>query len=127
MLKVERIDHVALTVRDVQRSVDWYRRMFGLERRYEDAWRDYPAVVCAGETCIAFFPAATDSPVPPPDENTIAMRHLAVSVDAANFAQARTRLKEEGIPFTFSDHGISHSLYIRDPDGHQIEITTYDL
>ena len=26
----------------------------------------------------------------------------------------------------FSDHGLSHSIYLRDPDGHQIELTTYD-
>ena len=26
----------------------------------------------------------------------------------------------------FSDHGISHSVYLNDPDGHQIELTTYE-
>ena len=28
---------------------------------------------------------------------------------------------------TFSDHGASHSLYFRDPDGHLVELTTYEV
>ena len=27
----------------------------------------------------------------------------------------------------FQDHGISHSIYFQDPDGHQLELTTYDV
>ncbi len=64
--KLDHIDHVALTVRDVKRSVAWYREVLGLERRYEEAWGDSPAVVCAGVTCLALFPAATNDPEPPP-------------------------------------------------------------
>jgi catechol-2,3-dioxygenase len=36
-------------------------------------------------------------------------------------------LKKRAIPFEFQDHEISHSIYFRDPDGHRIEITTYEL
>ena len=50
MLRVEGLDHVAMTVRDVARSVAWYRDVLGLERRYEAVWGDYPAVVGAGTT-----------------------------------------------------------------------------
>ena len=31
------------------------------------------------------------------------------------------------IPFDFQNHEISHSIYFLYPDGHQIEITTYEL
>ena len=34
-------------------------------------------------------------------------------------------LKRRGIQFEFQDHEISHSIYFRDIDGHQLEITTY--
>jgi catechol-2,3-dioxygenase len=39
----------------------------------------------------------------------------------------RRRSSASGIPFEFSDHGIAHSVYISDPDGHRIEITTYEV
>ena len=44
MFNLEGIDHVALAVRDVARSVAWYQRVLGLERRYQEAWGDMPSV-----------------------------------------------------------------------------------
>lgn len=126
-MKLQGIDHVALTVRDVKRSVEWYRLVLRMERRYQETWGDVPAVVCAGSTCLALFAAATDQPNSVPDHNTIAMRHLAFRVDWENFQAAQRELKERGIDFMFENHTISHSLYIHDPDGHRIELTTYDL
>ena len=36
-------------------------------------------------------------------------------------------LAAEGVEVQFSDHGISHSIYFDDPDGHQLELTTYEV
>ena len=38
---VEGIDQVALLVLDVDRSVEWYQRVLGLERRHQEAWGSY--------------------------------------------------------------------------------------
>lgn len=84
-------------------------------------------MVCAGETCVALFPAATDTPKPPPGRDTIAMRHFALRVDRENFAAAQARFRELGIEFESADHGIAHSVYISDPDGHEVEVTTYEV
>jgi len=43
------------------------------------------------------------------------------------FSLRSRELKKHGIKFEFQDHEIAHSIYFRDPDGHQLEITTYDL
>ena len=53
MLRVEGLDHVALTVRDVSRSVAWYQDVLGLERRYVAVWGDFPAIDGAGAAEIA--------------------------------------------------------------------------
>ena len=124
--RVEHIDHVALTVRDVPRSVAWYRDVLGLERRYEDAWGDEPAVVCAGDTCLALFPASVPSPAATPGPDTIAMRHVAFAVSRDGLEAARRRFAGLGIEAREEDHGISRSLYIADPDGHRVEVTTYE-
>ena len=55
------------------------------------------------------------------------MLHLAFRADRENFIAAQDELKKRGIKFEFQDHEISHSIYFYDPDGHQLEITTYEM
>lgn len=124
--EIQGIDHVALAVRDVRRSAEWYQQVLGLRRLYEDAWGDLPAVVGIGGTAIALFPVQGDAPKGRPGRDTLAMRHLAFRVDAPNFAKARQALEGRGIAVEFQDHGIAQSIYFHDPDGHELEITTYE-
>lgn len=126
-MHIQHLDHIAITVRDVQRSRDWYCSLLGLQQRYADVWGDVPTFVCAGETGIALFPASVSEPNPTPDRDTIAMRHIAFRVDRANFQNAQRELEARGIVFEFQDHTISHSIYFDDPDGHQLELTTYEV
>lgn len=126
MFELEGIDHVALAVRDVARSVVWYQDVLGLQRFHEDVWGDFPAFVGVGTTALALFPASgTDAKVCSRD--AIAMRHLAFRATRANYEKAREELERRGIGFEFQDHSIAHSIYFHDPDGHEIEITTYEL
>ncbi len=127
MFEVQQIDHVALTVSDVDKSVAWYGEVLGLRRRHEQAWGNVPAVMCAGETCVALFPASTATLHPAPDARVTAiMRHPAFRVDRENFERAQRALRERRIPFHFEDHEISRSIYFHDPDGYEIELTTYE-
>lgn len=121
------LDHIAITVRDVERARDWYCDVLGLEQRYADVWGDVPTFVCAGETGIALFPSSVKNPNARPERDTIAMRHFAFRVDRKNFEIAQRELQARGIDFEFQDHTISHSIYFNDPDGHQLELTTYEL
>ena len=128
MFTLEQIDHVALTVTDLKNSVAWYRDVLGLERRYEDAWGDCPAMLCAGSTCVALFPSNRgDSSASARGPERPMIRHLAFRATYADLLEAEKCLQERGIPFQFQDHRIAHSIYFADPDGHQLEITTYDL
>jgi len=121
----EGLDHVALVVGDVDRSSAWYRDVLGMERRFADVWtgtRD-PVVLCNGAACVALFAPIDGETVVPDGRN----RHFALKLDRANFAAARTLFAERRIESEFWDHGISRSVYVRDPDGHQVELTTYEL
>lgn len=127
MLRLEGIDHVALTVRDVGKSITWYQSVLGLERRYADVWGEFPAVLGVGTTSLALFPAPVPDPAPPPSREVLSVRHIAFRVDGAAFEQARRELQAHGLAPTFEDHTAARSLYFTDPDGHQLEITTYDV
>ena len=84
-------------------------------------------MVGVGTTSIALFPVETDAPQPAPGRNVLAMRHLAFRADAETFAQLQCELGGKHIAFELQDHDIAQSIYLHDPNGHQIEITTYDL
>ena len=124
-VEIAHIDHVAIAVTDVERSVDWYCDVLGMERRHPE-WGSMPTMVCAGETCVALFPVEGEAS-PPPGRGAIAMRHLAFRVDRSGFDRAQEDLRERGIAFEFMDHETAHSVYFADPDGHRLEITTYEL
>jgi hypothetical protein len=48
------------------------------------------------------------------------MEHAAADAAGAAFA-------ERGMKAELWDHTICHSVYVRDSDGHQVELTTYDV
>src|SRR6185295_10032444 len=128
MFEIRQIDHVAFTVRDLEWSIAWYHDVLGLERRHEDVWGRVPAMMCAGDTGVALFPAATSNPDAAPEHaNTTVMRHLAFQVDRDNFVRAQTELACRGIPFNFEDHQISHSFFFKQQTAYEIELTTYEL
>lgn len=125
--RIEGLDHVALAVRGVARSAAWYQDVLGLERRHEDVWGDCPAVMAAGDSGLALFAVQGASPKPRPGRDVLTMRHVAFRVSAENFAKARQQLAARGIAVEFQDHQIAQSIYLHDPDGHEIELTTYEL
>lgn len=128
MFELEGLDHVALCVRDVERSADWYVDVLGFERRYQGMWDGVPVFVGLGKTALALFPQGSSQANPPPrTRESAGIVHLALRADRKNFAAAQRDLKSRGIAFQFTDHEISHSIYFRDPDGIELEITTYDL
>lgn len=127
MFKLDGLDHVAMTVRDVKASVAWYGEVLGLGRRHENVWGDVPAFVVSGTTGLALFPVRGDDPHPPPGSDTLSIRHVAFRANREEFEKARRTLKEKEIKYEFQDHQIAHSIYFHDPDGHQIEITTYEI
>jgi catechol 2,3-dioxygenase-like lactoylglutathione lyase family enzyme len=126
-MQLEGIDHVALAVRDVERSAQWYVEVLGFERRYEGMWNSIPTFIGKGTTAIALFSIRDRDSRPAARTAKTGMLHLAFRADRKNFLIAQDELKRRGIKFESQDHEISHSIYFRDPDGHELEITTYEL
>ncbi|CAN5565854.1 FosA family fosfomycin resistance glutathione transferase [soil metagenome] len=126
MFELEGIDHVALAVRDPARSAAWYIEVLGFEHRLEGMWGGVPLFVGKGTTALALFPLQTAEAKPRP-RSSITMLHLAFRTGRAGFQAAQEEFRKRGIAFEFQDHEVSQSIYFQDPDGHELEITTYEL
>jgi catechol-2,3-dioxygenase len=50
-----------------------------------------------------------------------------MALDRANFEQAQRDLQALGIEFRLRNHRVCDSLYLNDPEGHEIELTTYEV
>jgi len=118
---LKRLQHLVLWVSNVERSVRFYCDVVGFEvqRRYPNAaFLKIPGT--ADDHNLGLF----EQPgVPRPDERVARMYHSAWEVDElTDLARARRRLIDAGALVGSSNHGVSLSLYAKDPDGLEFEI-----
>ena len=121
--KIECLDHVAIRVRDMHRSIQWYQEVLGLKLYQLEAWGEVPVFLLAGTTGIALFPA-DDSEVPPATSKHVKIDHYAFRLSRKDFDKAQKHYEQIGLAYQFQDHTYFHSIYTNDPDGHTVELTT---
>ena len=122
-MKVRRLNHAVLRVRDLDRSLAFYEDVLGLK-----------PIARAG-SMMAFMRApgsenhhdlglARVGPnAPPPDERGVGLYHLAWEVDEIEaLREARDALRRHGTLSGASDHGATKSIYGYDPDGNEFEV-----
>ena len=126
-MELQAIDHVALSVRDVERSAQWYVDVLGFERQHDEVWKGYPVFVGKNDAAIALFPIRGKEQSVSSGSSFTRVLHFAFRATRRGFLAAQADLKQRGIDFEFQDHEISHSIYFNDPDGHELEVTTYEL
>ncbi|EUC12343.1 VOC family protein [Paraburkholderia hospita] len=116
------IDHVALQVGDLAVSAKWYEDRFGLRilHKWKDVW-----MIGKGNIKIGLFLVPNSKPVDDPDSRKI-IQHFAFSVDGDKFLDIVDKLKLDKIKVSeVEDTGIAYSVFLKDPDGFDVEITTY--
>jgi catechol-2,3-dioxygenase len=116
-----RIGHVHLKVADLDRAVRFYRDVLGFEvaKQYPNA--AFLRIPGSGDDHnLGLF---QQPGLRPPDESAARMYHAAWEVaDLADLARARRVLIEARSLVGQSDHGVSLSLYAKDPDGLEFEV-----
>jgi catechol 2,3-dioxygenase-like lactoylglutathione lyase family enzyme len=120
--RTEGLDHVAITVGDLDRSERFFSEVLSLERVHPE-W-DPPRILAAAGSGLALFPTEGEYGGPPAPSH---FHHIAFRVDRGGFEAAQAELSNREIDFRFSDHGTAHSIYFEDPDGHTLELTTYEV
>jgi catechol-2,3-dioxygenase len=124
MTGVRRLNHAVLYVRDARRSAEFYRDALGFEVVAE--YGDGAAVFMrASETDnhhdLGLFSIGPNAPRPA--AGSVGLYHLAWQVaEIHDLVQTRTKLLELGGLVGESDHGVSKSLYGKDPDGIEFEV-----
>lgn len=123
-MRVTELGHLVLYVRDLERS----RRFYGETLGWAEVARAGAgaAVYSAGRThhellLIEVGPDAT----PIPTGRRVGMYHFGLKIGETDdeLRAALTELTDAGVTIVgTADHHVTHSLYIEDPDGNEIEL-----
>ena len=107
------LNHLTLAVRDVQRSIGFYR---GLLHFHLAAQWDAGAYLQLGELWLCLTLDAA-----PPAAVSSAYTHYAFSIAQADFAVFCANLRAAGVVAWQANRSEGDSFYFLDPDGHQLE------
>ncbi len=126
-IKVHELGHIVLYVRDLERSRHFYRDVLG--------FREIHASTGLGGGAAAFSSGRTHHELlliqvgqqaqPIPQGRRVGMYHFGLKVGTTDdeLRAALATLQREGVTVVgASDHGVTHSLYIEDPDGNELEL-----
>lgn len=119
---ITRLNHAVLWVGDVARSAEFYQRVLGFKEveRMGDAACFMRGSGSDNHHDLAVMRAAAPGPAHP---GATGLYHLAWQVESIDeLAEAAVLLAESGALVGMSDHGVSKSLYARDPDGIEFEL-----
>jgi glyoxylase I family protein len=125
------VHHVALICTDPGRTIEFYQGVLGFPLVEVLENRDYPGSThffldIGNGNMLAFF----DFPglgLEPALEAIGSLQHLAISMAPEEYAKVRQRLDDHGVEYLGPDRGLEDSIYFRDPDGIQIELTSVPL
>jgi catechol 2,3-dioxygenase-like lactoylglutathione lyase family enzyme len=131
-MKITDADHTNWRVKDVDKSLEFYRDVLGLEPFGLDAYErgEHPLVslrVTPG-FILHLRPDPTFEPV-----STGGYDHLALVVEDTNPDALAESLTEAGVEIesrsvnVIGARGSGEALYVRDPDGYLIELKLYDV
>jgi extradiol dioxygenase family protein len=137
------MDHVVVNARDVERALEFYGSVIGLEGERVEEWRRgevlFPSVRLNADTLIDIFPPelwrAHQSSSDASDEARAGVKsnfdHFCMCVDAREWDGLRERIAEAHVPVEMEPttlwgaHGEGTSMYLRDTDGNRVEVRYY--
>ena len=120
------LEHVNLTVSDLERSAKFYRELFGYRTRWRGKTAQGQPAVHVGNDhhYIALFQAERPGKFER-DYGDVGMNHLGLIVH--DLGDMKSRLQRLGVdPHHEADYEPGQRLYFFDPDGIEVELVQYD-
>ena len=134
-IKITELDHIVLNVSDIDRSLQFYSEVLGLQGERVDEFRagkvGFPSVRINAGTIIDLFPKKDNSRSVTDEKNNGNLNHFCLVAGANDFTGIVGYLKEnkisvrEGPVSRWGARGRATSVYFLDPDGNEIEIRCY--
>lgn len=129
MLQSKALDHVALKVTDMDKTLHFYHNLLGLE-----LLRTSPANAEGGRSAVLKLGRQEINVFSRPyfvaldQQNTVGVEHFCITMDVGSVEELIDALREVGIedvrgPKVFSD-GVS--VFVYDPDGLNVELRVDD-
>ena len=127
-MTVRELGHLVLYVRDVARSAAFYRDVLGWRQIMPEPGLDPvgAAAFSSGRTHheLLLIEVGADA-TPIPQGRHVGLYHFGLKVGETDddLREALAKVREAGATVVgASDHTVTHSLYILDPDGNEIEL-----
>src|SRR2546425_4636354 len=126
-MQVKELGHLVLYVRNLERSRRFYGEVLGWKQITTPGQElGFPAAFTSGRTHHELLLIEVgESAAPIPRGRRVGLYHFGLKVGEsdAELRDARDRLMKEGAKIVgASDHGVTHSLYIEDPDGNELAL-----
>lgn len=129
MIHVKGIDHVALSVRNLDKSLEFYTKIIGLkisEREYQKPGIEY--FLDCGTSLIGLIQGNEAEGVHKLQDGGLGGNHVSFRVDTKDFDRITDEIKQLGLTITFiKKRERSWSVYFLDPDGNKLEMTAWPL
>ena len=138
-MKIDRIHHVAYRCNDAKETVLWYGKMLNMDFVLAIAENEVPSTkepdpymhvfLDAGAgNVLAFFELPTRAPMGRDPNTPSWVQHIAFKVkDRAELLEFKSHLEAQGVDVLgVTDHGVFHSIYCFDPNGHRVELACPD-
>ena len=122
---VKELGHIVLYVRNLERSVRFYRDVLGWRQLLAEV--GLPAAMFSGGRTHheLLLIEVGEGATPIPQGRRVGLYHFGLKVGDTDdeLRAVLQRLMQENVPIVgTADHGMTHSLYITDPDGNEIEL-----
>lgn len=125
-IEIKQLGHLVLYVKDLQKSIHFYREILGWQQ-IPNSNHNFPAAAFTGGTThhelllIEVGPQAAALP----QGLHLGLYHFGLKIGDSDddLRRAFDHLEKNNVPIIgATDHTVSHSLYIQDPDGNEIEL-----
>ena len=128
---IKGLGEIALRVQDLDAMQRFYGDILGLEliKRFPTAAFFKLADGYAGHMqVIALFDRSTETGYQGQNPASTTVDHFAFEIAREDFASEKLRLEQLGLAVHTTEHAWVHwrSLYVTDPEGHEVELVCHD-
>jgi len=123
-MKARYLGHVVFYVKDLARSLAFYRDLLGF-REVGRIFGGAAAALTSGRTHHELLLIEVGDAPGPSTGHRLGLYHIGIKIGDSleELRTAKTELERAGVTIIgMSDHTVSQSLYLADPDGNEVEL-----